>query len=196
MDVGGAQLVADPPTLSALSANPLFEKAFAMAECQIDPDQYAAGLDRVRAASTNKEKGDSLEWLADFMLRAVPLFDVQGPQEGIGYQLDNTIFVRNIQGSLTQNWGDWVYVECRRKDEAVEAKEMRDFLGKFYERCQVGILFTWSGVTEGATEEIRGASRFKKQYVLVITGSDLQDVLDGRNFGQVLFEKYRETSGL
>lgn len=191
MGATDAELTAEPSGLATIASNPLFEHAIAKTEWSIDLEQYQRLLSEVNTAATNNEKGNSLEALVHLLLDSVPVFVPHGPETGTGFQIDNAVFVSNIPGYWTQNWGDWCVVECRNKQEAVEANEIRDFVGKFYDRHIVGILFTRSGISTGAVEHIRNCSRDKHKFVLVVSMADLESVGRGENFADILFDKYK-----
>ncbi len=117
----------------------------------LDRDKYSELLGRVEESllsGTNKEKGDSLEELADFLLSSIKAFIVGQKTNTSTGELDRFLKISKIPGTFLCDWSLYIPVECKNWNDPVGG----DIIDHLYAKARNmdanrGILFSREGVT-------------------------------------------------
>lgn len=162
-------------------------------------DNYANYLlNNVRSARTNIEKKESLESLSKYLLSTVTGFEVRNNLTGPDTEID--LMIRNFDNKdLAEEFGKYIIVECKNWSIAIDAKVLRDFIGKIKSSsCKAGILFSRNGITGrngncGASRSIVKAFQRDDITIVIINLLDLQEVVDGEvDLNSLLLQKYEQ----
>lgn len=153
----------------------------------LDLTKYAELLNRVEetlVSGTNKEKGDALEELAEFLLNSIRAFKVEAKTNTATGELDRVLTVSTIPGTFLQQWSSYVPLECKNWNEAVGPGEVDRLYRKACNmRANRGILFSSKGVTGRVGQDGWGeiCNLFSQEgYItIVITLEDLQRIKEG-----------------
>ncbi|MFC2010775.1 hypothetical protein ACFLUR_00585 [Chloroflexota bacterium] len=160
--------------------------------------KYADSLRRVEKAfpsGTAKEKGDSLEELADCLLGSIKAFKVNPKELTPSGELDRYLTVSKIPGTLLQDWSTYVPVECKNWGEPVGVQVINDLYAKAKKMgSNRGILFSREGVTGTANfdgwREIVNLFVSDRYVTIVINLEDLKSIESGTNPLDVI-ERYQ-----
>ena len=123
-------------------------------------------MDEVKRAKTPDEKGSSLEILMAYLFLTSPGFEVLRNLVSFDAQID--LLIRNLHTSdpILDEFGKYIFVECRNIKEKVDAKAIRDFASKVIQAsCNSGILITKKGITGDAK---RVAARGARMAILKV----------------------------
>jgi hypothetical protein len=146
---------------------------------------------------TNKAKGDALEVLAKSLMDGVPgLKVVRSKLRTSSSEIDLVVEVTKA-GTLEMfhEFGRYILVECKNWDDPVQAKDIRDFVGKVVKtKTRLGILFARNGITglrdsSAALREIQLAFDGQDIFILIVTDADLRAVVEGNDFATILAAK-------
>jgi hypothetical protein len=159
--------------------------------------QIGGLLEAVLSASNNKEKKDSLESLAGVLLNGIAF--VRCKHANLITRSSEIDIVCEYTGhsrpTLFDEHGRYFLIECKNWKTPIDAKGVRDFLGKLNKtRATLGIIFSRNGVTgtEGSTDglrEIHAAYDKNGTCILVIAEDDLRACENGEPFYQILDDK-------
>lgn len=144
-------------------------------------------VDAVEKASSNDERGISLEELVSRLFETMPGFTVKDRIRTATEEIDITVlndsndprFKRESAILLAEckNWSD----KCG-KNEFVLFKEKIDNRSN---RCSLGFLISWNGFKDTVTKEMLRGSR-EHTLVVPITGKDIRAAIRNNNFADVL----------
>ncbi|MEH2178964.1 hypothetical protein [Nostoc sp.] len=144
-------------------------------------------VDAVEKASSNDERGRSLEEVVSRLFETIPGFTVKDRIRTATEEIDITVlndsndprFKRESAILLAEckNWSD----KCG-KNEFVLFKEKIDNRSN---RCSLGFLISWNGFKDTVTKEMLRGSR-EHTLVVPITGKDIRAAIRNNNFADVL----------
>ncbi|MEH1863516.1 MAG: hypothetical protein V7K69_00510 [Nostoc sp.] len=144
-------------------------------------------VDAVEKASSNDERGRSLEELVSRLFETIPGFIVKDRIRTATEEIDITVlndsndprFKRESAILLAEckNWSD----KCG-KNEFVLFKEKIDNRSN---RCSLGLLISWNGFKTTVTKKMLRGSR-EHTLVVPITGKDIRAAIRNNNFADVL----------
>lgn len=110
-----------------------------------------------------QKKGDLLEDAAEHLIDLVDAFEYARNVTATEEEID--VMVHNHFDTHIQRWSTPILVECRNRADPVQAKHIRDFEGKLWNRnADTGFIISRKGFTGGAEEQIiksRGPGREK-----------------------------------
>ncbi|MBE9594150.1 MAG: restriction endonuclease [Proteobacteria bacterium] len=128
-------------------------------------------MEEVKRAKTPDEKGSSLEILMAYLFLTSPGFEVLRNLVSFDAQID--LLIRNLHTSdpILDEFGKYIFVECRNIKEKVDAKAIRDFASKVIQAsCNSGILITKKGITGDAEMEAARDARMAILKVRLLHG--------------------------
>ena len=158
----------------------------------------AALIDAVEQASSNDEKGRSLELLARTLFDSTPMLgckysNLQTRSSEVDIVVEYNFSLGRIP--LFDELGRFALVECKNWSKPVGVAPVRDFMGKL-DKCKVslGIIFSKNGVTgidSGADALREIQSRFDRNgtYILIFSLDDARRISNGKDFLALLDEK-------
>lgn len=125
----------------------------------------------VVSESDSKEKGKNLEKIAEFILKIDQNFEVMDiDRRTASEEIDIVISNLGRTGFYSQIGSPMILMECKNWSSKVDAKTIRDFVGKVRNRpkpfCSIGILLTASGITRDAKKELL---RYSGQNFIIVT---------------------------
>lgn len=150
---------------------------------------------------TTKEKGDLLEDLCEMLFHFPPLLEFKGRNNKNGNTERDLLFrVCKYPETLFGNFSDLLIIECRNKENAVEAKAVRDFHSKMRRiGSKVGVICSKKGITGeaktgiGAKQEISNIWLSDNDIVIALNLGDLVQTLRKKhNFYRLLQDKYEQ----
>lgn len=173
---------------------------WAQSENEIKPGRVAIAdlIAQVETASTNQDKGRSLEDLASLLFSDVPSLHCK--YRNLNTRSSEIDLVIEYRGSklnipLFDELGRYCFIECKNWSSPVGVAPVRDFLGKLRKsKTQLGILFAKNGITgEGtgldALREIQSAYDRDGTFLLVFSLADIKQVKNGADFIALLDQK-------
>lgn len=152
-------------------------------------------LEKVRSASTNKEKRDTLTELTKHIIRTIDCLEISHEDtRGLDSEFDLMVINECKQRTL-EEMGTPFLVECRNWSVPMPAKAIRDFGGKLKDRnIQTGIIVSMKGVTGSektdAKEAIRTLLTRDNISILVFDEHDLEKLVEGKKFTELLRKKF------
>ena len=152
-------------------------------------------LERVRSASTNKEKKEALEKLTNRIINTTDGLEISHEDtRGLDSEIDLMVINECKQRTL-EEMGTPFLVECRNWSVPMPAKAIRDFGGKLRDRnIQTGIIVSMKGVTGSEKTDAKGAIRTfltrDNIKILVFDESDLEKIVEGTKFAELLRRKF------
>ena len=152
-------------------------------------------LERVRSASTNKEKKETLTELTKIIIKTVDGFEISyEDKRGLDSEFDLMVINECKQRTL-EEMGTPLLVECRNWSVPMPAKAIRDFGGKLRDKnIQTGIIVSMKGVTGSektdAKEAIRTFLARDNINMLVFDENDLEKIVEGKKFAELLRRKF------
>jgi len=168
-------------------------------EFSIDVVKVQDLLAHVDAAVKPKEKGESLENLASFVLDAIPGWKVVGRNKrSRSSELDLIVENSNPGHPFLKDVGPAVIVECKNWEDPVGAPEIRDFGRDIQKRrIKFGILVSRSGITGDPKSRTAATNECWDFYregvsILVLDRDDFIRVIQGMSLVLILREKARE----
>lgn len=153
---------------------------------------------QVETATTNQDKGRSLEELATLLFTNAP--SLQCKYRNLITRSSEIDLVVEYRGSkfdipLFEELGRYCLIECKNWSSPVGVAPVRDFLGKLRKaKTQLGILFAKNGITgEGtgldALREIQSAYDRDGTFLLVFSLADVKQIESGTDFIALLDQK-------
>lgn len=141
-------------------------------------------------------QGHLLEELTVELLRSIPLLELEETRAITSSgEVDAVFRVSATPGTLCQEWGGCLLVECRNRAERFDAPAVSSFLQKLLGAdARVGIVVSRSGVTERgpsqARRQIAQAYVMHKRVILALDESDLHAIFEQKaNLYGLLREK-------
>jgi len=170
-----------------------------------DPDEAMFTPDREALAaawhatvydSNAQAKGLALERLAVSLLSGIPLLTFhESRATSPTSEVDAIFTVYAAPGTLCQEWGRLLLVECRNRAAKFDAASIRNFGSKMAEvDAKVGIVISQGGITGGPRDAARGVVNniygSDRRVVIVLDGQDIADVVEnGANLYTLLQKK-------
>ena len=154
-------------------------------------------IEFVDSASTNKEKGQSLEELSDLLFSSIngvttKYNNLLGSSNEIDLVLE---YKRSSFNPVFDEFGRYSLVECKNWAVPVGAKFVRDFESKLDKtKIKLGFLVSKNGVTGAnggadALREIHSAFDRSGTYIVVITRDDILTISSGEDFYSIIDNK-------
>jgi len=152
-------------------------------------------IEAAEVATTNKEKGKTLERLSQFLIDNAPSLSCKYTNLITrSSEIDIVIEYDSAKGSilLFEDVGRYSLVECKNWSKPVGASTVRDFLGKLEKtKTKMGIIFAKRGITGAesgldALEEIRAKFSRDGVFVVVFSFEDLRGINDSKSFLEAL----------
>jgi hypothetical protein len=178
----------------------LFERAAqaAAVEPQTGSNRLVELVELAERASSNEEKGKTLESVAQCILESVPALHCKYTNlRTRSSEIDIVVEYEPSRGRLPlfDELGRYTLVECKNWSKAVGVSAVRDFMGKL-DKCQsrLGIIFSRHGVTgvdSGADALREIQSRFDRDgtFLVVFSLEELRKIACGRDFVAALDRK-------
>ena len=171
--------------VSPVSATPMVETL---------KDVFKRALARVKSASTNEEKKQSLEDLAECLIKPISgLAVLSRNKRSLAEETD--IMVKNE--STEPFWtrlGSPILVECRHWSLPTGAKEIRDLFAKLESFGIItGVAVTLRGITGNEYRDAKMLIREYRQkgkYIIVLNEGDLAEIADGVDPSDKIRERY------
>lgn len=152
-------------------------------------------IENVESATTNDEKGKTLESLAQFLFDSVPSLRCKYRNlQTRSSEIDLVIEYNRSKGEmpLFDELGRYCLVECKNWSKPVGVGPVRDFMGKL-DKCKVkfGIIFSKNGVTgvdSGADALREIQSRYDRDgvFLLVFSLEELKGISNSKDFCDAL----------
>lgn len=155
-------------------------------------------IEKVENASTNEEKGKSLEAVARLLVSSLPALKCKYSNlQTRSSEIDVVVEYDPTKGviPLFEESGRYCLIECKNWSKPVGVSPVRDFMGKL-DKCKVrlGVIFSKNGVTgvdSGADALREIQSRYDRDGVLLLVFSleDVKAIKDGATFAAALDQK-------
>ncbi len=151
--------------------------------------EYGDKLELVYEAKSNKEKKDTLEEFAGFIINSIPnLRVIEAPLRTKTEEIDlfvenesNDRFLRMVESPLA--------IECRNCEEKVDAPDARNFTNKIESLgIKSLVIFSKSGFTEPAFKIFR-EKRMKGQLIVPISGKMMKESLELNRHPILMFKE-------
>jgi len=150
---------------------------------------FDALLQAVDGATTNNEKKKTLETLAGALLSGMPSWRCKYTNLVTkSAEIDIVVEQTGAVPDALSEFGRYALVECKNWQKPVDAKHIRDFIGKMKSaRVRLGIVFSMRGVTgeqqgTDALREIEKAYASEQMAVVVISREDFRACTDPKQF--------------
>jgi hypothetical protein len=174
--------------------------AFTQPEEQPAPGSAGATFDSllqaVDGATTNDEKKKTLEALASVLLSGMPSWRCKYANLVTkSAEIDIVVEQTGAVPDALSEFGRYALVECKNWRKPVDAKHIRDFIGKMKSaRVRLGIVFSMRGVTgeqqgTDALREIEKAYASDQMAVVVISRDDFRACADPNQFLALVDER-------
>ncbi len=156
---------------------------------QIDRVRLQRLLDAARKAKTNYEKKETLEALAEYLLKGVKGFEVLSNQISATGEIDRVVRNSTTSPMLTR-FGPLILIECKHWTKTVGTDEVGTFISDLRDAgVTSGFLFCRRIVAPPAEQRSKNFYQRDKGFILAVTEADIQSVCDGANFAHLLVEK-------
>lgn len=163
-----------------------------------DRQSLAGAWGEVLAAEAKAEKGKALEEFAIELLSGISLLEfAEGRVRTRTSEIDAVFHVTSTPGTLCQEWGGLLLVECRNRKEKLDAGAVSKFAQTLRHRdAKVGIVISLAGLTGRVGRDARGqiADEYlaSQRLILVLDEGDIEGVVEGRvNLYELLRERDR-----
>jgi CheY-like chemotaxis protein len=160
-----------------------------------DRESLLASWQRVKAATTKSDKGELLEDFVVEMLSGIPLLELaERRMRTQTSEIDAVFRVHAAPGTLCQEWGGHVLVECRNREEKFDAAAVKVFGQTLRDSdAKIGIVVSMAGVTGNIGRDAEGeiGNIFRRDHcaIIVLDEVDLLAVLHGQNLYEMLRER-------
>ncbi len=152
--------------------------------------------DRARTAVTNAEKGEALEELGIELLSGISLLEfAERRVRTQTSEIDAVFRVEAASGTLCQEWGGLLLVECRNREEKFDVGAVSKFAKTLEDHhAKVGIVFSVAGITGDGARDARGqiAREYlrSRRMIIVLDEADIEAVVSaGGNLYDLLCER-------
>lgn len=162
---------------------------------EIDLSELENALNEVDQAETTKEKGDTFEYFARVLFNSIDFLEVrdQALRTNTG-EIDIVVeYTGSNELTIFDQWSRFILVECKNWADSVGVSQIRDFKGKM-DKAQIdlGVIFARNGISgDEATDAVRlihDCFQRDKCMILVIGDNEIEQLLDGRSFYELLDE--------
>lgn len=163
-------------------------------------DEGISELARLLEAAFEEEnpqtKGDLLEDAAEHLIDLVDAFEFARNVTANEEEID--IMVHNHFDTHIQRWGTPILVECRNRADPVQAKHIRDFEGKLWNRnADTGFLISRSGFTGGTEDQIiKSREPGREKMIGMVEMDELLELTESDEIISLLLAKYNEINEL
>jgi len=163
-----------------------------------DRTSLSIAWERARTAASNSDKGEALEDLAIELLSGIPLLEFAEKRVRTQTsEIDAVFHVEAAPGTLCQEWGGLLLVECRNREKKFDAAAVSRFAQILRDGdAKVGIVMSVAGITGEAGRDARGqiAREFlaSRRVIIALDEADIEAVISGeRNLYELLRERDR-----
>lgn len=163
-----------------------------------DRQSLATAWQRALSATTSAEKGEALEELVIELLSGIPLLEfAERRVRTRTSEIDAVFHVTAAPGTLCQEWGGMLLVECRNRKEKFDVGAVSKFAQTLRDRdAKVGIVVSMAGLTGETGRDARGqiANEYltSQRLILVLDERDLEKVVSEHvNLYELLRERDR-----
>lgn len=163
-----------------------------------DRQSLGSAWEQVLAVEAKAEKGRVLEEFAIELLSGISLLEfAERRVRTKTSEIDAVFHVTAAPGTLCQEWGGLLLVECRNRKEKFDAGAVSKFAQMLRHRdAKVGIVFSLAGLTGKVGRDARGqiADEYlaSQRLILVLDESDIEAVVRGKtNLYRLLRERDR-----
>ncbi len=160
-----------------------------------DLKSLLASWELVKAATTSSDKGEALEDFAIEMLSGISLLELaERRMRTQTSEIDAVFHVNAAAGTLCQEWGGHLLVECRNREEKFDAAAVKVFGQTLRDGdAKIGIVVSMAGITGSAGRDAQGqiGNIFHQDHcvIIVLDEIDLLAVLGGQNLYEMLRER-------
>jgi CheY-like chemotaxis protein len=160
-----------------------------------DRSSLSAAWKRARTVTSNSGKGEALEDLAIELLSGIPLLEFAEKRVRTQTsEIDAVFHVEAAPGTLCQEWGGLLLVECRNRKKKFDAASVGRFAQTLRDGdAKVGIVMSIAGITGETGRDARGqiAREFlvSRRIIIALDEADIDAVVSG---GKNLYELLRE----
>ncbi len=165
---------------------------------EIDRSSLAQAWERVRTVEDSTEKGETLEDLAVELLSGIPLLEFAERRVlTLTGEIDAVFSVTAAPGTLCQEWGGLLLVECRNRREKFDVGAVGKFAQILRDRhAKVGIVFSMARLTGKAGRDARALVAHEyltsRRLIIVLDENDIDRVISrGGNLYDLLRERDR-----
>ncbi|WP_158294458.1 restriction endonuclease [Halorubrum sp. GN11GM_10-3_MGM] len=137
------------------------------------------------------KKGELLENAAEQFINLVE--NVQHARNVESAEEEIDIMVHNRRTDQIGRWGTPILIECRNRQESVQAKHVRDFGGKILNQpTETGFFIARNGFTAGAEEQVQDCLSWPNDGIKItmIPMDDLLKLTDSGEIPSLLMDKY------
>lgn len=143
----------------------------------------------------NKQKGDSLEYLAKFLIESCDNLKVELKKNTSIGEIDLLVTNKNKKHHILSKVGNFI-CECKNWSEKVGVQEIQVFRKRMEDfETILGIYFSKLGITgkvsSAAKKQVYDLYKEKKYWLVVINLRDLEEIGKGKDFLTMLEEKIK-----
>jgi hypothetical protein len=156
---------------------------------EADRVHLQALLNAVRKAINNQIKKETLETLAEHLLKGVTGFEVLPHKNTATGEIDRV--VRNhVTHPILSRFGSHSLVECKHWKKTVGTDPVGAFITDIQDaRLTSGFFFCPKPMSKPAKRRIDNFYQRDKVFIIVITEDDIRAICNGANFAHMLVEK-------
>lgn len=160
-----------------------------------DRDALARAWELVKLEGSSAEKGEALEDFTIDLLSGISLLEfVEKRVRTATGEIDAVFSVAAIAGTLCQEWGGHLLVECRNRKKKFDAAAVKAFAQTLADAdAKVGIVVSLAGLTGGPGSDARGQISHvfltERRVIIALDEEDVIDVITGDNFYDLLRER-------
>jgi hypothetical protein len=148
---------------------------------EIDFIEFKQKWSLVQTSITNKQKKETLEDLIRFMFNSITGLQVRHMNVRTATEEIDIMVSNESKSMFWSRLGNPIFVECKNWSEKIEAKHLRDFIGKLKaQNVTTGFFISKMGVTKGFEALIR-ESKQEGVGIITLTGNDLEEIAQGKN---------------
>ncbi|GGL25838.1 hypothetical protein GCM10009037_06820 [Halarchaeum grantii] len=162
----------------------------------LDLQKFWNELEAVRSAESPIEKGNSLERLSHSIFDGFPFIQIRG--QNVRTSSAEIDLILEYQppsgGTLFDDFGRYILVECKNWQRSVGADTVRDFKGKADSaKVDLGIIVASNGISgesgKDAVDELNQYYQRDDLTIIVIDESDLETIIRGNSLYEIIDEK-------
>jgi hypothetical protein len=181
-----------PPYPSASHSEKIIQNDYS----ELDLSEYTIELGRANRATSEQEKGDSLESLAELLFESIRFLSVRDTNINASFgEIDLIVeYVGSDKLTFFDYSGRFLVVECKNWTDPVPAKEVGHFETKLAKTdTELGVLFAWSGISGEDSgryaSSIVESDSAKRPKIITIDERDLYRIAEGTGFYEMLENK-------
>jgi CheY-like chemotaxis protein len=160
-----------------------------------DRDALASAWELVKTDGSSAEKGEALETFVVDLLSGISLLEFEeGRVRTATGEIDAVFSVAALAGTLCQEWGGHLLVECRNRKRKFDAAAVRAFAQTLGDAdARVGIVVSLAGITGESESDARGQIGHvfltERRVIIALDEKDIVDVIEGANLYDLLHER-------